>query len=101
MQSQQEKLMKELIKYSVYGPVATIYGSTNTGSWRLEKPSIDFDDCIKCGTCQRYCPTNVIEIKKDEKECVVIDFNYCKGCGICVNECPKKCMKMISERGEY
>jgi len=100
MQTEQEKHMKELKKYRVYGPVATIYGSSTTGNWRLERPSVNYEECIKCGTCEKYCPTNVIEIKKYEKECVVINFDYCKGCGICVNECPNKCMIMIPERGE-
>lgn len=100
MQKQQEKHMKELKKYRVYGPVATVFGSADTGSWRLERPIVNYEECIKCGTCEKYCPANVIEIRKDEKVCVVFDFDYCKGCGICVNECPKKCMKMIPERGE-
>lgn len=99
MQNQQDAHMNEPKKYRVFGPVATIFGSANTGSWRLERPIIKYQDCIRCGTCAKFCPANVIEIKKDQSECVVIDFDYCKGCGICVNECPKKCMTMVSERG--
>ncbi|MBG0765394.1 MAG: 4Fe-4S binding protein [Tissierellales bacterium] len=100
MRKQQEKHMKQSKKYRVYGPVATVFGSSTTGNWRLERPTVNFSECIKCGTCERNCPTNVIEIKKDQEECVVFDFNYCKGCGICVNECPTNCMSMIPERGE-
>ncbi|WP_313344332.1 4Fe-4S binding protein [Sedimentibacter sp.] len=100
MQKQQEKHTKELKKCRVLGPVATIFAGSNTGSWRLERPVIDYEKCIKCGTCERFCPTNVIDVYKDRAECVVVNFDYCKGCGICVNECPAKCMKMIPERGE-
>ena len=100
MQNQQDVRMNEQKKYRVFGPVATIFDSTNTGSWRLERPIIKYEDCVKCGTCAKYCPANIIEIKKDQAECVVIDFDYCKGCGICANECPKKCMTMVSERGD-
>ncbi|HCX60804.1 MAG TPA: 2-oxoacid:acceptor oxidoreductase [Clostridiales bacterium] len=100
MQKQQEKHLKELKKCRVLGPVATIFASSTTGSWRLERPVIDYEKCIKCGTCERFCPTNVIDVYKDRAECVVINYDYCKGCGICVNECPSKCMKMIPERGE-
>lgn len=99
MQKQQELRMKEYKKFRVYGPVATIFGSAKTGSWRLERPVVDFKSCIKCGTCERYCPANVIEIKKNQEECVLFDFDYCKGCGICANECPKKCIAMVPERG--
>lgn len=100
MQKQQEKLTKKLKKCRVYGPVANVFAAANTGSWRIERPKVNFEACIKCGTCEKYCPTNVIDIKKDQIECVVIDFNYCKGCGICANECPKKCINMVPERGE-
>lgn len=100
MQKQQEMLTTELKSYKVYGPVAAIFSSSNTGSWRLERPVVDFEACIKCGTCARYCPANIVDIIKDQKECVVFDFDYCKGCGICANECPTKCINMVPERGE-
>lgn len=98
MQKQQEKPLKELKSTRVYGPVATEFGSSNTGSWRIERPVVDFNKCIKCGTCERFCPANVMEVFKDKKECVHIDYYYCKGCGICANECPTKCIDMIEER---
>lgn len=100
MQKQQEQHMIESKKYRVFGPVATVYGSSNTGSWRLERPEVNFEACIKCGTCAKYCPVNIIDIVKDQAECVVFDFDYCKGCGICANECPVKCISMVPERGE-
>jgi len=97
MQKQQEQQTKNYKKINVYGPCATEFVSSNTGSWRIERPIVDFENCIKCGTCERFCPCNVITIHKDIKECVEIDYDYCKGCGICVNECPKNCMKLIPE----
>lgn len=100
MQKQQEKHMTELRKYRVFGPCATKFGADNTGSWRYERPVVDYDKCIKCGTCERFCPANVVYVKKDQKECIEFNYDYCKGCGICVNECPTKCMKMVPERGE-
>lgn len=100
MQEQQDMHMKELKKHRVFGPVATVFGSMNTGSWRIERPVTDYEKCIKCGTCERVCPVNAIDVYKDREECVVVDYDFCKGCGICVNECPTKCMTMIPERGE-
>ena len=98
MQKQQEKQVQDYKKHNVYGPVATTYVSSNTGSWRLERPVVNFEDCVKCGTCERFCPTNVITVHKDRTACVEIDMDYCKGCGVCVNECPKQCMELVPER---
>jgi pyruvate ferredoxin oxidoreductase delta subunit len=98
MQKQQEKPTKELKSFRILGPSATVFTSSNTGSWRIERPVVNYKECIKCGTCERYCPANIIDIYKDREECVVIDFYYCKGCGICANECPKGCIQMVDER---
>ncbi len=56
-----------------------------TGSWRSVKPVIDYDLCIKCMKCWKFCPDVSIRI---EEEMPIIDYTYCKGCGICAQECP-------------
>lgn len=96
---QQPGASKE-VKY-LYGPVATIFASTKTGSWRIMRPIIDHERCTRCGTCAKYCPLDIIvvDIKNRVKE-VSVDLEYCKGCGICANVCPRKCITMVSERGE-
>ena len=99
MQNQQEKHTKKLQKCKVYGPCAIDFVSSNTGSWRIERPVIEYDNCIKCGTCKRYCPADLITVDKEKRECITIDLNYCKGCGICANECPMECIEMVEERG--
>lgn len=98
MQKQQNSHTNQLEKRNVLGPVAGLYNGVDTGTWRLERPVVRFEECIKCGTCKMYCPTGVIEIDKDAKECVAINLDYCKGCGICAAECPKKCIDMVNER---
>ncbi|NLY39305.1 MAG: 4Fe-4S binding protein [Firmicutes bacterium] len=101
MQKQPDGRTPELKKCRVLGPMASIFTSANTGSFRIERPVVDYDKCIKCGICARNCPGNIIEIKKEQKECVEIDYYYCKGCGICANECPQKAIAMVRERGEH
>lgn len=81
----------------LYGPVATIFASTNTGSWRIVRPVINYSECIKCGSCQKFCPTDVIEIIEDAVQCIEIDWNYCKGCGVCADVCVKNCISMVEE----
>ena len=52
MQKQQEKPMRQQKKFNVLGPVATDFGASTTGNWRLERPQVDFASCIKCRTCE-------------------------------------------------
>lgn len=104
MQKQLSKPTNNCGSYSgtkfLRGPVATVFASTRTGTWRVVRPVVEQELCIFCGTCQKYCPTDVISIHKDEQEHnFQIDFDYCKGCGICASVCPKDCITMVSERG--
>ncbi|MFO8101306.1 MAG: 4Fe-4S binding protein [Dehalococcoidia bacterium] len=66
-----------------------------TGDWRSDRPTKDYDKCIKCGMCWLYCPEGAIKLRDDG----MYDFDlfYCKGCGICAAECPKKCITMVEE----
>jgi len=76
-------------------PVVGVSGKT--GTWRVERPVINYSKCIKCGLCWLYCPDNVIEIVEGSAEYVKIDYDYCKGCGICSNVCPTKAISMVPE----
>ena len=89
---------------TVLGPVATVFSSVDTGSWRIVRPLVDGFLCIRCGQCMTFCPTNVIEVHPKEAgedvKPVEIDWRYCKGCGICADVCLKECIKMVDEEGE-
>ncbi|MHB8917649.1 MAG: 4Fe-4S binding protein [Desulfocucumaceae bacterium] len=88
-------------KKALYGPVATVFISTKTGAWRIVRPVVDQERCSLCGTCQKYCPTDVVQLNREEAGGgVSFDFDYCKGCGICANVCPRKCVTMEPEGGE-
>lgn len=100
MSVQPEKLMSKPEKLRILGPCSLEFESANTGSWRIERPKVDAESCIRCGTCSRYCPADCILIHKEGDTPVEIDWRYCKGCGICSNECPKTCIEMVNERGE-
>ena len=65
-----------------------------TGSWRNMRPVIDYDKCINCGTCWKFCPEPAIYIEDNK---VNVNYYFCKGCGICVSECPKKCITFEEE----
>lgn len=104
MQEQRNKLTNNCSagneKKALYGPIATAFVSAKTGTWRIVKPVVDQEKCVGCGTCQKYCPTDVVELDNENSIHVTFDFDYCKGCGICANICPRQCISMIAERGE-
>lgn len=58
----------------------------NTGTWRVERPEIDYDVCTRCRLCVLGCPDGAISLAKDGLP--VIDYDHCKGCMICAQMCP-------------
>ncbi|NPA97048.1 MAG: 4Fe-4S dicluster domain-containing protein [Crenarchaeota archaeon] len=66
-----------------------------TGTWRIMKPVIHEDKCVKCGMCWLYCPENVVSWEPGRVPS--IDMTYCKGCGVCASVCPRKAIEMVVE----
>jgi len=66
-----------------------------TGTWRLQRPVIDYEKCNKCGLCWVYCPD--MAMTKTDEGSYEPNLDYCKGCAICAEECPKKAITMIDE----
>ena len=66
-----------------------------TGSWRIFRPKLDKDKCVKCLRCWIFCPEGSIKREKDDS--VSIDYEYCKGCGVCAQECKVKAITMERE----
>jgi 2-oxoacid:acceptor oxidoreductase delta subunit (pyruvate/2-ketoisovalerate family) len=86
-------------KKSLLGPVALVFTSARTGAWRILRPVVDLEKCKFCDLCQKFCPTDVVEIrgKKPDRE-LYFDLDYCKGCGICADVCPQDSISMVPER---
>ncbi len=66
-----------------------------TGTWRIIKPVIHEDKCVKCGMCWLHCPDDVIEWSPGQIP--KVDYTYCKGCGVCSTVCPKNAIEMVVE----
>lgn len=58
--------------------------------------TIDVDQCIFCGMCQRKCPAQAIAVDRGAKDWT-LDPYACIICGACVDVCPKKCLKLTGE----
>lgn len=65
-----------------------------TSAWRSYRPVINYDICINCGTCVKYCPIGCIEKTDDGPK---IDYTFCKGCGICATECTSNAIDWVEE----
>ena len=62
-----------------------------TGSWRVERPEIEYDRCTRCGLCFVHCPDGAIAL--DEHGYPIIDYEHCKGCMICLEQCKPHAIK--------
>jgi len=49
--------------------------------------------CIGCGNCQKICPSEAVDLVKDQR----IDWAKCNNCGACVKTCPASALQMIGE----
>lgn len=63
-----------------------------TGSWKVTRPVVDKELCVKCGICSTFCPTQCI--RRTDEGYFEADLSFCKGCGVCAHECPKTAIKM-------
>lgn len=80
-------------------PMAMSLGSmriNKTASWRNLRPIIDYEKCIDCYICWKFCPEPAIFLREEDNR-VAIDYDYCKGCLICVEECPTKAIYTVEE----
>ncbi len=88
-------LMPESLEQMPFGPSspAGVIVEGNAG-WRVQRPVVDHEKCIRCQICWCLCPEGAID------RAIAIDMEFCKGCGICAHECPKKAIIMEREGDE-
>lgn len=77
-----------------------------TGDWRIFRPIVNHEKCIRCLICWVICPEPAIHIVdglyktqsgKEYKFSIEIDYKYCKGCLLCAEECPVKAIGYVEE----
>jgi len=77
----------------IHGDATSV--QVRTGLWRIFRPVIDLEHCVRCGLCNAYCPDGTIPL--DAEGWPHVDYQHCKGCMICVAQCPVHAISAISE----
>jgi ferredoxin len=54
------------------------------------------DNCTKCGTCAKVCPTDNIQVNSAKP----IYSNHCISCLACTQNCPQNCIRLKGERSQ-
>ena len=49
------------------------------------KLSVDLERCVRCGKCEKVCPTGAIMVDEDIFR---VDSSRCNECRQCVDRCP-------------
>lgn len=66
-----------------------------TGSWRVQRPVLETEQCTGCGMCWIFCPDACVT--RTDDGFVAFNLEFCKGCGICQTECPTSAISMVPE----
>ncbi|HWQ66219.1 MAG TPA: 4Fe-4S dicluster domain-containing protein [Methanospirillum sp.] len=88
-------IFRTILQYVVHGPVTIRYPfepakQTPATRGHLE---ITIEDCIFCGLCRMHCPSQAIEVSKQDRTWD-LDLFRCIICGCCCEYCPKKCLSL-------
>jgi NADH-quinone oxidoreductase subunit I len=103
--------IKLLVKTTVRRPITVLYpyeALWNPDNYR-GRPGLDFNKCLGCGMCVKYCPCTAIilvDTPDDEGNTVSrpqVNMGRCSFCGYCAEYCPVDAMTVtpIVELAEY
>jgi pyruvate ferredoxin oxidoreductase delta subunit len=59
----------------------------------IVKPIRDAEICIRCRTCESFCPSDCITASNDAD--YWFDYLCCRGCNTCATVCPEGAIHMV------
>ncbi len=63
----------------------------------MERPYVDEDLCIACGTCADVCPADPVVFEVDDVS-KVVHPEACIACGACVEACPVEAIELRDDQ---
>lgn len=80
--------MPRLIQNFFRKPATRMFPVECRIAYDLARGKVEFDvgDCKFCGNCAKVCPTNAIEVSRQEKSVTFEPFR-CISCGACIDVC--------------
>jgi ferredoxin len=60
------------------------------------KLAYDRTKCTGCAMCAKVCPSNIIEVHKEQKY-ITVFVGHCIQCEQCCEACPTNCLSMSSD----
>lgn len=66
---------------------------------KLKELVINGDWCKGCGICIKFCPTQVLELDRNDR-CIAVRPEDCICCKMCELRCPDLAIEVITTKGE-
>jgi formate hydrogenlyase subunit 6/NADH:ubiquinone oxidoreductase subunit I len=87
------EMLGNILKNLISKPATRLYPVEKREPYKDTRGHIDMDidSCIFCGICSKKCPSNAINVSRNDKSWD-LDPYKCIICNLCVEVCPKKCI---------
>jgi len=87
------KIKEIRYRFTPFDIVAKLYNPNILKHWF--KINVDMNKCIKCGSCEKICPTGRMDISKFPNP-----KGDCIGCYGCINVCPREAVDTWGTKGK-
>jgi len=90
-------LIDDTIGWLIRRPVTRRYPKQKPDVPQGVRSSLEVDNgkCIKCGLCERNCPSGCITL--DKAKGISLNLSVCIYCGLCARVCPVQAIKVTQD----
>jgi ferredoxin len=88
-----------ILGIDISGSTPTYKGSLQED--RLLRVALDPELCQGVGTCEEVCPTNVIDVDREQCSAALVRAEACVQCGACIVQCPVDALYFQGPHGDF